>query len=154
MGLAVRLQIEQRSGDRRDVVIPATIRKADAPIDVEIENLSTTGFRATLSSELQQGDTVSVGAAWMGRRTASVVWKMHPRYGFAFDTPLTPNEVHEAQAIENVETLGPPQFAIPPAQATAAMGQGMRFGIARSLLLATAATFVAIGEGIRRRLIP
>src|SRR3546814_194507 len=103
MGLAVQLQIEQRSGDRRDVTIPATIRKTDAPIDVEIENLSTTGFRATLSAELEQGDSVSIGAAWMGRRTASVVWKMHPRYGFAFDTPLKTSEVLAAQAIENVE---------------------------------------------------
>ncbi|MCT2398384.1 PilZ domain-containing protein [Novosphingobium mangrovi (ex Huang et al. 2023)] len=152
MGLAVQLQLEQRAGDRRDVAIPATIRKTGAPIDVEIENLSVTGFRASLNSILKEGDSVSIGAAWLGRRTARVVWAMHPRYGFAFDAPLQTSDVLAAKAIENVEPLG--NIAFPPEQDAAPLVERpVRLGVVRSVALATAETFIAIGEGLRRRVV-
>lgn len=146
MGLAAVIQLDERLGERRDVAIPGTIRKSAAPIDVEIENLSISGFRATLDAELQLDDVVSIGAAWMGCREARVVWAEHPSYGFSFENLLTEAEVASAQSLDNVETIGQTTARTSPAFDPDAAPA--RFGIVKSLTLATASTFGAIGTGL------
>ena len=150
MGLAARIQIDDRFGERREVAIPGTIRKEAAPIDVEIENLSITGFRATLGSELNQGDSITIGAAWMGRRAASVVWAKHPSYGFVFDQPLTEAEFASADAVSNVQPIGTAPL---PAMSSRLdpNARPPRGGMAKSLAMATASVLIAVGEGLRKR---
>lgn len=156
MGLAARIQIDDRFGERREVAIPGTIRKEAAPIDVEIENLSITGFRATLGSELQQGDSITIGAAWMGRRAASVVWAKHPSYGFVFDQPLSEAEFASADTVSNVAPLAIRSPLEMSAQLAATgrldpAARPERMGMAKSLAMATAGVLIAVGEGLRKR---
>lgn len=142
------IELEARRGLRRDVQLPATLRHNQVPIDIEIENLSSTGFRARSDAPLVIGDEVMVGFVGAGRHPAGVVRRDGDVVGFQFDTPLDPMVVAQARAQSNILSLGI------EASATGESGAVERpplSGVARSLARAVGAALIAIGEGLRRR---
>ncbi len=74
MSTASQLQTGERNGDRIPLNVDGTMRGAVGdPIDVEIEDISPTGFRARVTAPLAAGDIVSIGISGMGVRPARVV---------------------------------------------------------------------------------
>ncbi|MDP1028072.1 PilZ domain-containing protein [Sphingomonas sp. KR1UV-12] len=81
---------DERASDRQSVNLDGTLRQQDdhRPLDVMIEDLSTTGFRMSCSEPLTLDSTVTIGIAGLGRHTARVVRSAAPYYGCRFVVPV------------------------------------------------------------------
>lgn len=103
MALTAQLYREQdeRIADRQAVNLGATVRQEDQrPIDVSIDDLSTTGFRMQSFETMAIDSTVSVGIAGLGRHTARIVRQDGNYYGCRFVRPVS---------IDGIAAAGPPQ---------------------------------------------
>ncbi len=96
---------DERASDRQPVNLDGTLRQKDdhRPVDVMIEDLSSTGFRMSCSEKLSLDSTVSVGIAGLGRHTARVVRSANPYYGCRFVTPVD---------LSALDTSAPPQTIV------------------------------------------
>ncbi|USI74994.1 PilZ domain-containing protein [Sphingomonas morindae] len=101
MGLRAELTVLDRES-RRPVRLRGTIRHGQGPVDMEIHDLSTTGFRAETPAELRVGDHVAVGATAFGRTKAEVIWQQGTIYGFRFDRGISELDVRHARETPNV----------------------------------------------------
>ena len=102
MGLRAELTVLDDRESRRPVRLRGTIRQGRAPVDMEIHDLSTTGFRAETPAELRVGDHVAVGATAFGRTNAEVIWQRGSIYGFRFDRGISELDVRQARETPNV----------------------------------------------------
>lgn len=154
MGLSATISVLDRS-PRRDLNVAATMRVDRQPVDVEVLNISATGFKARCTVELQAEDTVMIGVAGMGRRVASVVWSEAPFYGFQFEQPLDSQTLESLRQTTNVVPLPvatEPSGAVGPAD----MGADYRamplvIGAVLSLSMAFGFTVKAIWDGMVAR---
>ncbi|HEY0315791.1 MAG TPA: PilZ domain-containing protein [Sphingomonas sp.] len=101
MRMAATITILERS-PRRSVTLPGTVRVDGAPIDIEILNLSTSGFLALSRVPLELGSEVCVGWTAGGRHEAVVIRADAGEYGFAFQRELPATAVASAMALDNI----------------------------------------------------
>ncbi|NYT42750.1 PilZ domain-containing protein [Sphingomonas sp. R-74633] len=89
--------IDRRGAIRFDADSPSTVRAPDgAPIDVQVEDFSRTGFRFASDLDLPVGTLVSLGLSGAGSRAAKVVRRNGSTYGCAFMKALTEEEIAHA----------------------------------------------------------
>ncbi|MFS0773306.1 PilZ domain-containing protein [Sphingomonas sp. 1P08PE] len=95
---------EERASDRQPVNLDGTLRKQDdhRPLDVMIEDLSSTGFRMSCGEPLALDATVSIGIAGLGRHTARVVRSAAPYYGCRFVSPVDIAGIDTAAPVANI----------------------------------------------------
>ncbi|MBJ6120480.1 PilZ domain-containing protein [Sphingomonas mollis] len=106
MSLTAKLYREQdeRIADRQPVNLGATVRRDDQrPIDVQIDDLSSTGFRMQSDEPIAMDSTVSIGIAGLGRHTARVVRQNGNQYGCSFLRPVS---------IDGIDVAEPPQTIV------------------------------------------
>jgi len=116
MALAAKLYRDERVADRQAVSLDATLRKPDRrPVDILIEDLSTTGFRFSTPEALELGSAVSIGISGLGRRDARVVREASGQYGCEF---VHPASIAEIQAALTAQTIVQADFGRIPAGAT------------------------------------
>ena len=95
---------DERVADRQTVNLGATLRRDDQrPVDIQVDDLSATGFRMQSDEPIAIDATVSVGIAGLGRHTARVVRRDGQHYGCRFVVPL---------AIDAVDVTAPPQTIV------------------------------------------
>jgi hypothetical protein len=100
------LPTDSRRAPRRVVNLAARLREPGARlVDIELLNLSTTGFMAQCDASLEQGDPVWLKLPGCAPESAKVVWIEDGKAGFEFATPL-----HEA----TVEMLAAAGRKTPP----------------------------------------
>lgn len=103
MSVAAKLYADDRVAIRRAVSLDATLRDVEQrPVDVEIEDLSGTGFRMSSTAELAIGAIVGVGLAGVGRRDARVVRRTGALYGCEFLVPIGNADIDRALKAETV----------------------------------------------------
>jgi hypothetical protein len=105
LGRSDRVTVD-RAGTLRDV--------AKNPIDVVVDNLSTTGCLLKLDQPLPLGALVSVGIPGIGIRYARIGRIDHPHYACAFLAPVSAAEIAVALS---AETIVEGAFPVMPAQA-------------------------------------
>lgn len=102
MGLAAKLYNDDRIADRQTVNLDATMRGDDqCPVDILIEDLSTSGFGMT-GGAVAVDAIVSVGIAGIGRRQARVVRREGTRAGCEFLQPISAADLAAAQTTETI----------------------------------------------------
>jgi hypothetical protein len=85
---------EPRGDERRIVAIPASVRlPAGDRIPVQIEDLSATGFRASVSLPMQRGMLLRVALPIGRSPTARIVWAEEDQIGCAFLARLDPQDL-------------------------------------------------------------
>jgi hypothetical protein len=93
------LPTDARRAERRVVNLAARLREPGARlVDVELCNLSTTGFMARGDARLEKGDAVWLKVAGCPPESARVVWIEEDKVGFEFATPLHPGTVETLTA--------------------------------------------------------
>ena len=92
--LAILPPPDGRKAERRVVNLAARLREPGARlIDVELHNLSTSGFMARGDARLEVGDTIWLKIPGFSPEPARVVWIEGDQIGFEFATPLHPATV-------------------------------------------------------------
>lgn len=82
---------ENRRALRKPVRLHAQLRdRGTAKFDIDVTDLSTTGFRAETSFTLWEGHTVWLTLPGLAALEARVAWCDGFRYGCAFARPLHP----------------------------------------------------------------
>ncbi len=81
---------DDRAADRQRVDLDGTLRHDDdhRPVDVMIEDVSSTGFRMSCSERLPVNAVIWVGIAGLGRHQAKIVRSSGSEYGCRFVTPI------------------------------------------------------------------
>lgn len=149
--LAAKLYCEDRS-DRLPVELSGTLRDEDwRPVDISVDDVSTTGARIRTEIALRVGEVVTVGIEGLGLCPARVVREVVPgEFGCAFVRPFSDYELGRALDRENVVAFPgnavAPQIPRPIPEAPAAVDDRYPVGI-RALIIAGAAvgTWAAIG---------
>ncbi|WP_426277610.1 PilZ domain-containing protein [Sphingomonas sp. FW199] len=139
---------------RRDLNVAATMRVDQQPVDVEVLNMSATGFKARCAVELSADATVMIGVAGMGRRVASVVWAEAPFYGFQFEQPLDSQTLESLRQTTNVVPLPvttEPSGAVGPSDMADHRSMPLVVGSVLSLSMAVGFTVKAIWDGMVAR---
>lgn len=99
----IQLQCVERRADRRSLNRTSTLRSVDGrPVNVHLEDLSVTGFKISADFELAPGETVAIGLAGVGVRSAQVIWAADGKAGCAFDQPLSSLELRETEEARTV----------------------------------------------------
>jgi hypothetical protein len=141
-------QTDARNAARRDVSLPATLRQDILPLDIEIVDVSATGFRGRSAETIGIGRQVNIRTVGIGLGTAEVVWARAPEYGFRFERELPPSLVRSIRTTDNVEVLPVAVRAVHPRHAEATQSlveiQYGLGGIIKSMALATAALAGAV----------
>lgn len=86
----------RRGNNRTPILHPSTLRVADAPHDVRVEDLSPAGFAFTSDAPIAIGTIVYVGLVGAGRASAQVVWRADQRHGCVFAPTLTTAQIEKA----------------------------------------------------------
>ncbi len=101
--------------DRVAVDRTGTLRdQAQAPVDVVVENLSTTGCLFVIDRKLPLGALISLGIPGVGVRHARIARASHPHYACAFLSPISDSAVAAALS---AETLVEGSFPLMPTAA-------------------------------------
>lgn len=81
---------DNRYAARLDVKLEATLRElgSSQKFDIDVTDMSLTGFRFSTSFRLNVGQTVSVTIPGLAALEARVCWVEHFNYGAAFDRAL------------------------------------------------------------------
>lgn len=94
-----------RSANRHDVQRASTLRSGDGtPVDVLLEDVSTSGCRISGAPDLRPGEAILIGLAGVGARPAHIVWAGEGEAGCAFDQPLGAEELDKVQRAQTVIT--------------------------------------------------
>ena len=89
--LAVLPVPEGRRAERRIVNLAARLRDPGASVsDIEVQNLSTTGFMAQGEIGLESGSYAWLKLPGLEAQNCRVVWVKEGKAGFEFATPLHP----------------------------------------------------------------
>lgn len=87
-----------RAARRQELHRVSTLRAEDgAPIDVLLEDVSTSGCRISGVPDLAQGEAILIGLAGVGARLARIIWIEDNRTGCHFDAPLSAEEFATTQ---------------------------------------------------------
>lgn len=94
--------IDRRGAIRFDIGSPSTLRlPGGAPIDVDVDNFSRTGFRFRADIDLPVGTLVSLGLSGAGARAARVIRRRDDAYGCMFLTPVSHDALAQAFPAED-----------------------------------------------------
>jgi len=92
----VTMHSERRSAIRREIGLGTSIEDADIRTAVVLlDEISAAGFRMVSVVPLILGNLVTVELPRIGRRSAKVVWQSGVRFGCAFVTPITTEDLQE-----------------------------------------------------------
>lgn len=95
----------------------ATLRDAShKPIDVTVDNVSTTGCLVSTEADLPDNALVTIGIAGLGLRSARVARKDALRYGLAFLETANPAKVHAAAEADTLASGAFAPLPFPPVQ--------------------------------------
>ncbi len=87
---------DHRSGQRKAVDIPATLRELGRTrFNIDVLDLSVGGFRCRTLMRLEPGAPIAVTLPNLSSLTATVKWRSDYDYGCAFDRPLHPAVVDD-----------------------------------------------------------
>ncbi|RYF19839.1 MAG: PilZ domain-containing protein [Oxalobacteraceae bacterium] len=86
----------RRDSNRSPILQFSTLRVADAPYNVRVEDLSPAGFAFTSTTPVAIGTIVYVGLVGAGRANAQVVWRGDQRHGCVFAPTLTTAQIEKA----------------------------------------------------------
>lgn len=101
--MRARLYRLERTSERLPVGRASTLRGSDGdPIDVRIEDLSTTGCRLSTPTPVEINEEIMIGLPGVGMRAARVIWQQEEEAGCAFIAPLAYADV---EATRTSETL-------------------------------------------------
>lgn len=147
MSVTAILRVLDRAS-RRSVAINATVRYEGQPIDAEISDLSASGFRASVSANLEVGDRISI--SWAGGMKQAIVARQAPDgYGCFFVSEISEHEVQAATAIDTVVPLtvaqAPPRAEASVAPAVQKLDIRLRLAIILGGALAGWAVIIGIG---------
>lgn len=93
------LPIDSRRAERRVVNLAARLREPGARlIDVDLCDLSVSGFMARGDARIEQGDPVWLKVPGCPPESARVVWVEEDKAGFEFTTPLHPATIETLAA--------------------------------------------------------
>lgn len=151
--LAAKLYCEDRS-ERLAVELSGTLRDDDwRPVDITVDEVSTTGARVRTQIPLRVGEVVTIGIEGLGLCPARVMRAAGPElFGLAFVKPFTQYELEASIQRENVATFVPPvRFETPTAAEPDAPVTDERYpiGIRALIILGTSvATWAAIGGAV------
>jgi len=107
MTVAVNMICSERGARRLEVDIDATLRSAGGHrVDVELEDISISGFRMLTSVDLKDGELITIGLAGLGMQPAVVVRRMSGRYGCQFINAVSQSYVDRIQ-FEKPNTITP-----------------------------------------------
>jgi uncharacterized RDD family membrane protein YckC len=103
--------LEVGRSDRIPVDRPGTLRdRARTPVDVVVDNLSTTGCLFVHDSALPLGALISLGIAGLGIRHARISRVDPPHYACAFLVPVAQEDIVAALSAETLVTGAFPQM--------------------------------------------
>ena len=106
MAIAAQLYQDGREAERHRVEFDATLRDpAFMPLDVVIEDLSTSGFRVVTDTILPLAAEIGLGLAGIGTHRARVVWRSDGIYGCEFLAPLKDADLRLALSAPSSEPL-------------------------------------------------
>jgi hypothetical protein len=142
--------------DRVAVDRAGTLRdRAKTPIDVVVDNLSTTGCLFLLDRELPLGALVSIGIPGIGIRYARISRVDHPQYACAFLAPVGEDEIAAALSAETLVAGAFPQLPSPvvpirpTVEAEEPHARKLRFGMRVAVIVGvSAALWAAIIAGV------
>ncbi|HZG45041.1 MAG TPA: PilZ domain-containing protein [Allosphingosinicella sp.] len=90
-----------RRTERRVVNLAASLREPGATVvEVDVLNLSVTGFMATSNLPLEMGHHVYLKLPGMEAQKSQVVWVEGDKAGFQFATPLHPATLDQLVSTE------------------------------------------------------
>jgi hypothetical protein len=90
-----------RRTERRVVNLAASLREPGATVvDIEVLNLSVTGFMATSDMPVEVGQCVYLKLAGLEAQKSQVVWVEEDKAGFQFIAPLHPATLDELVSTE------------------------------------------------------
>ena len=82
---------------RKSVLRDSTLRHGDnLPVDVQVTDLSTTGFSVDAPLDLEIGALVGLGLGGAGTASARIIRRANSTYGAQFLQPLDPDRVDAA----------------------------------------------------------
>jgi len=106
MAIAAQLFRDDRGAERHSVGFDATLRDPDRmPLDVVVEDLSSTGFRVLTSADLAPNAEIGLGLAGIGMQRARVIWRAGNSYGCEFLTPLKGDDLRAALSAPSSEPV-------------------------------------------------
>lgn len=112
MSLVAHLDVGR--SDRVAVDRVGTLRDTErTPVDIMVDNLSTTGCMFLLDRELPLGALVSIGIPGVGVRYARISRVEHPQYGCAFLSPVSDADIAAALSVDTVIAGAFPQMPVP-----------------------------------------
>jgi hypothetical protein len=90
----VTMHSERRIAERQDTALETMIEDGGVPsIVVLLEDISEAGFGMVAVVRLTPGDLITVELPRISSKAASVVWQSGVRFGCAFKTPITADEL-------------------------------------------------------------
>ncbi len=105
MALTAKLVRDDRRADREMLDVGGTLRHVPhLPIDVVIEDLSSTGFRMRTHADLDLQETVTIGIPGIGQRAALIVRCSEGGFGCEFVEPIDPHLVFAPSTAQPVVT--------------------------------------------------
>lgn len=85
-----------RAGDRTPVSVPvAGDVEGTGPIDLQLQDISSFGFRGRTLHVVQRGAAISLTLPELGQVPATIVWESGITFGGRFLRPLTWRRVHD-----------------------------------------------------------
>ncbi len=102
MGLLATHHTTDRVALRRSIGLPGTVRSNGIPYDVNVRDLSASGFSASIPVALAVGEIVSLGLPSLGVVEATVTRSEGETHGFSFVRHLT---IDTVQRVERIDTV-------------------------------------------------
>lgn len=97
MSIKAILYSSNRGAERVTMDRASTLRdEDDRPFDVQIEDISLTGFRLRLPFAAMVDQDITIGVPGLGVRTATIVRSEGKIAGCVFERPLDPGELQKA----------------------------------------------------------
>lgn len=101
MALAAQFVRNDRRADRETLDVAGTLRPIPTmPIDVVVEDLSTTGFRMRTRTALKLAEKITIGIPGIGQRAAYVVRRTADGFGCEFTEAVDVRLVGKAASVE------------------------------------------------------
>ncbi|MEG3174714.1 PilZ domain-containing protein [Sphingomonas sp. RB3P16] len=111
MSVAVKMIRSGRHGRRLEVGMAATLRDGDLnPVDVDIEDISVSGFRMLTALPFDLGERFTIGITGLGMQSAVIARQFAEGYGCEFTESVSQSYIDRLQEFGNPENIA--QFSV------------------------------------------
>ena len=140
----------ERTSERLPVGRASTLRGADGdPIDVRIEDLSTTGCRLKTPMSVEIDEEIMIGLPGVGMRAARIIWQQEDEVGCAFTAPLAYGEVEATRTSKTLTHVDFQTRSSPPiAMALAVERRGLSTRASLAIILMSAVASWGLVAGL------